>query len=272
MSSKRNLFDLQLGEVWRYRDLIWLFFRRDFVSTYKQTILGPLWFIIQPLASTLIFTIIFGQIAQLPTAGLPPFLFYMSGIILWGLFSGCLTRCSNVFSANAGIFSKVYFPRLTVPISSVMTVLVSFGIQVVVFVGFMIFFAVRGNDIRPGIGLLVVPVVLLEVCLLGIGFGCIVSALTTRFKDLQMALAFGIQLWMYASCVFYDRSSVPQNLQWLLSLNPVVPLMENFRNAFLGAGAMNYQEIALSLVISLGIFFAGALVFHHVEKDFADTI
>lgn len=272
LSSKRNLLDLQLGELWRYRDLIWLFFRRDFVSTYKQTILGPLWFIIQPLASTVIYTIIFGQIAQIPTAGLPPFLFYMSGIILWGLFSGCLNRCSNVFSANAGIFSKVYFPRLTVPISSVMSILLTFLIQLLVFIGFMIFFAARGNEIRPNIGLLVTPVIILNVCLLGVGFGCIVSALTTRYRDLQMALGFGMQLWMYASCIFYSSASVPDHLRWILKLNPVVPLVENFRNAFLGSGSVNYQDVVMSTATALAVFFVGVLIFHQVEKDFADTI
>jgi lipopolysaccharide transport system permease protein len=272
ITSKRSLFELQLGEVWRYRDLIWLFFRRDFVSTYKQTILGPLWFVIQPLASTFMYTLVFGQIAKLPTQGLPPFIFYMSGIILWGLFSSCLMRCSSVFSANAGIFSKVYFPRLTVPISSVMTAVLTFLIQMAVFIGFMIYFAARGNDIKPGIGLLITPLITLEVCLLGIGFGCIISAMTTRYRDLQMALGFGMQLWMYGSCIFYSRTSVPSNLLWILNLNPLVPLVENFRNAFLGSGAVNYIEIIISALVSVGVFVTGAIIFHQVEKDFADTI
>ena len=272
ITSKRSLFELQLGEVWRYRDLIWLFFRRDFVSTYKQTILGPLWFVIQPLASTVMYTLVFGQIAKLPTQGLPPFIFYMSGIILWGLFSSCLMKCSSVFSANAAIFSKVYFPRLTVPISSVMSAILTFLIQMAVFIAFMIYFAARGNDIRPGIGLLITPLITLEVCLLGIGFGCIISSLTTRYRDLQMALGFGMQLWMYGSCIFYSRSSVPPNLLWILNLNPLVPLVENFRNAFLGSGAVNYYELIISLLISVGVFVFGAIIFHQVEKDFVDTV
>jgi len=272
ISNKRSLFELQLGEVWRYRDLIWLFFRRDFVSTYKQTILGPLWFVIQPLASTVMYTLVFGQIAKLPTQGLPPFIFYMSGIILWGLFASCLSRCSSVFTTNASIFSKVYFPRLTVPISSVMSAILTFLIQMAVFIVFMIYFAARGNDIKPGIGLLITPIITIEVCLLGIGFGCIISSLTTRYRDLQMALGFGMQLWMYGSCIFYSRSSVPPNLLWILNLNPLVPLVENFRNAFLGSGAVNYYEIMFSMIVSLGVFSFGAVIFHQVEKDFADTI
>jgi lipopolysaccharide transport system permease protein len=272
ISNKRSLFELQLGEVWRYRDLIWLFFRRDFVSTYKQTILGPLWFVIQPLASTVMYTLVFGQIAKLPTQGLPPFIFYMSGIILWGLFASCLSRCSSVFTTNASIFSKVYFPRLTVPISSVMSAILTFLIQMAVFIVFMIYFAARGNDIKPGIGLLITPIITIEVCLLGIGFGCIISSLTTRYRDLQMALGFGMQLWMYGSCIFYSRSSVPPNLLWILNLNPLVPLVENFRNAFLGSGAVNYYEIMYSMMVSLGVFTLGAIIFHQVEKDFADTI
>ena len=272
ISSERQWFSLNLGEVWRYRDLIWLFFRRDFVSTYKQTILGPLWFIIQPLASTVIYTIIFGQIAQLPTSGLPPFIFYMSGIILWGLFSGCLGRCSNVFSSNAGIFSKVYFPRLTVPISSVMSVLLTFGIQLLVFIGFLVFFSLRGNDIKPNLGLLMVPIILTNICLLGIGFGCIISSLTTRYKDIQMAMGFGMQLWMYASCIFYARSSVPEKLQWIMTLNPLVPLVENFRNAFLGSGSINVSELIVSVLVSIFVFLVGVIVFHQVEKDFVDAI
>jgi len=270
--SKRSLFELQLGEVWNYRDLIWLFFRRDFVSTYKQTILGPLWFVIQPLASTFMYTLVFGQIAKLPTQGLPPFIFYMSGIILWGLFSSCLMKCSSVFSANAAIFSKVYFPRLTVPISSVMTAVLTFLIQMAVFIAFMIYFVARGNDIKPGVGILIAPLITLEVCLLGIGFGCIISSLTTRYRDLQMALGFGMQLWMYGSCIFYSRSSVPPNLLWILNLNPLVPLVENFRNAFLGSGAVKYGEVILSSIVSISVFLVGAIIFHQVEKDFTDTI
>jgi len=272
ISSKRRLFELQFGQIWQYRDLIWLFFRRDFVSTYKQTILGPLWFIIQPLAATAMYTVVFGGIAKLPTQGLPPFIFYMSGIIIWGLFSTCLMRCSSVFSANAGIFSKVYFPRMTVPMSSVITAILTYAIQIVVLIAFLIYFWVRGNNIRPGMGLLTLPIITLSVCLLGIGFGCIVSSLTTKYRDLQMALGFGMQLLMYGSCIFYTKSSVPHNVMWIFNLNPIVPLVENFRSAFLGIGTINYIAIIISLIVSVGVFFIGVVIFHQVEKDFADTI
>lgn len=272
IGSKRSWFDLNLADVWRYRDLIALFFHRDFVSTYKQTVLGPLWFILQPLLTTITFAFVFGQIAKMDTSGVPPFIFYMPGIIMWGLFSNCLLRCSAVFSANAGIFSKVYFPRLTVPISSVFSTLLTFGLQFLMFIGFLAFFYIRGADIRPGISILILPVLLLQACLIGVGIGCIISSLTTRYRDLQMALTFGMQLWMYGSCIFYSRSEVEPKYRWILDLNPVVPIIENFRNAFLGTGSINYLELIILTIVSAVIFALGVAVFNQVEKDFADTI
>ncbi len=272
ISAKRSWFDLNLADVWRYRDLIALFFHRDFVSTYKQTVLGPLWFILQPLLTTMTFALVFGQIAKMDTSGVPPFIFYMPGIVMWGLFSSCLLRCSSVFTANAGIFSKVYFPRLTVPISSVLSILATFGLQFLMFLGFLAFFYLRGSDIRPSIGVLVVPLLILQVCLMGIGFGCIVSSLTTRYRDLQMALSFGMQLWMYASCIFYTRDSLDQKYRWILDLNPVVPIIESFRNAFLGTAPVNVMELAILTPITVIIFVVGVTVFNQVEKNFADTI
>lgn len=276
ITSHRPWFDLQLVDVWRYRDLIALFFHRDFVSTYKQTVLGPVWFILQPLLSTAMYSIVFGEIAKLPTSGLPPFIFYMAGIIMWGLFSNCLMRCSSVFGANAGIFSKVYFPRLTVPISSVLSILLTFGLQLLMFLAFLAFFYIRGNDIRPNIGLLIVPLLVLQACLMGVGIGCIISSLTTRYRDLQMALGFGMQLWMYASCIFYSKetamANLPPNFQWVMNLNPIVPIIENFRAAFLGGTAVNYLYVGISTVVALVFFAGGVMVFNRVEKDFADTI
>lgn len=272
IDSKRSWFDLNLVDVWRYRDLVALFFHRDFVSTYKQTVLGPLWFILQPLLTTITYALVFGQIAKLPTSGVPPFIFYMPGIIMWTLFSSCLTRCSTVFAANAGIFSKVYFPRLTVPISSVFSVLVTFGLQFLMFLCFLGFFYLRGNDIRPNSGVLVLPLLTLQASLLGIGLGCIISSLTTRYRDLQMALNFGMQLWMYASCIFYPRSEVPADKMWIIQFNPIVPIVENFRNAFLGTGPVNYGELSILTVVCLAVFAGGVAVFNQVEKDFADTV
>lgn len=272
ITAKRSWFDLNLTDVWRYRDLIYLFFHRDFVSTYKQTILGPLWFILQPLLTTITFALVFGQIAKMSTSGVPPFIFYMPGIIMWGLFASCLTRCSSVFSSNAGIFSKVYFPRLTVPISSVMTVLSTFGLQFLMFLLFLGFFYLRGNDICPSLSVLTFPLVVLQACLIGIGFGCIISALTTRYRDLQMALTFGMQLWMYGSCVFYSRTDIAPGYRWLLDLNPIVPIIETFRNSFLGTGAVDYGELGVLSIVSIIIFLTGVAVFNQVEKNFADTI
>lgn len=276
ISSKRSWFDLNLRDVWRYRDLIALFFHRDFVSTYKQTVLGPAWFVIQPLLTTVTYALIFGNIAKLPTSGVPPFIFYMPGIIMWALFSSCLMRCSSVFAANAGIFSKVYFPRLTVPISSVFSTLATFGLQFLMFLGFLAFFYFRGNEIRPGIGVFTLPLLVLQASLLGIGIGCVISSLTTRYRDLQMALGFGMQLWMYASCVFYSKEvalqSLGPNLRWIINLNPVIPIIENFRNAFLGTGTINYLELTILTFVSLAVFIFGVAVFNQMEKDFADTI
>ncbi len=272
ISSKRSWFDLNLGDVWRYRDLVALFFHRDFVSTYKQTVLGPLWFILQPLLTTVTYALVFGQIAKLDTSGVPPFIFYMPGIIMWSLFSNCLMRCSTVFAANAGIFSKVYFPRLTVPISSVLSILVTFGLQFLMFLCFLAFFYLRGNDVRPGMGVLALPVLVLQASLIGIGLGCIISSLTTRYRDLQMALGFGMQLWMYASCIFYSRSDVPEQYLWIINLNPIVPIIEGFRNAFLGTGPINYIEMGILTVVACAIFAFGVAVFNQVEKNFADTI
>lgn len=272
IKAKRSWFDLNLADVWRYRDLIGLFFHRDFVSTYKQTVLGPIWFILQPLLTTVTFALVFGQIAKMSTAGVPPFIFYMPGIIMWGLFSNCLMRCSSVFASNAGIFSKVYFPRLTVPISSVLSILVTFGLQFLMFLGFLAFFYLRGSDIKPSLAVLTLPIVILDACLIGVGIGCVISALTTRYRDLQMALNFGMQLWMYASCIFYSRSEVETKYRWILDLNPVVPIIETFRNSFLGTGPVNYLELGVLTTVSFLIFAAGVAVFNQVEKNFADTI
>ena len=272
ITAKRSWFDLNLADVWRYRDLIYLFFRRDFVSTYKQTILGPLWFILQPLLTTIAFALVFGQIAKMGTSGVPPFIFYMPGIVMWGLFSSCLMRCSGVFTANAQIFSKVYFPRLTVPIASVFSILATFALQFLMFLVFLLFFYLRGNDIRPSTAVLTFPLLVLQLCLMGVGFGCIISSLTTRYRDLQMALSFGMQLWMYGSCIFYSRSQIDEKYRWLLDLNPVAPIIETFRNSFLGTGSVNYTELAILTAVSCLIFSVGVAIFNQVEKNFADTI
>lgn len=272
LTPRKPLLDLRLAEVWKYRDLIGLFVRRDFVATYKQTLLGPLWFLLQPLFTTIVFTVIFGKIADLPTDGIPDFLFFFSGIVVWNYFADCITKTSTTFSANSGVFGKVYFPRMTVPVASVITNLITFGIQFVLFLCLVGWFVFRGSSIEPSWRMVVLPALVLQMALLGIGVGCLVSALTTRYKDLNMAVGFGVQLWMYGSGVIIPRSEVPAQYQWLMSLNPMVPVVESFRFAFLGAGMVEFSQLATGAVLSLVIFLWGVVVFNRVERTFTDTI
>lgn len=272
IEAKHSLLHIDWKEIWRYRDLAYLLVKRDFTAQYKQTILGPLWFFIQPLISTTVFTIIFGGIAKLSTDGAPPFLFYMAGVVAWGYFASCLTSSANTFNANASLFGKVYFPRLVVPIANAATNLFTFAIQLLLFLGIWLFFMLRGSDVHPGPMLLMLPLLLLQMALLGIGVGCIVSSMTTRYKDLSVLVAFGVQLWMYASCVFYPLSTVPEKWQHVLVWNPMVPIIEGFRLAFLGAGGVNMWQWSIGFGMSVGIFLLGVMVFRKVERTFTDTV
>ena len=272
VSAKRDLLDLQLGEVWRYRDLVYLFVKRDFVATYKQTILGPLWFLIQPVLSTLVFTIIFGNIAKLPTDNIPPFLFYLCGLVAWSYFADCLNKSASTFSGNAGIFSKVYFPRLTVPIANALTNLITFAIQFGLFVAVLAYFTWKGAPIHTSWRVVILPFLILEMAMLGIGFGCIVSSLTTRYRDLALLFSFFVQLWMYGSCVLFPLSLYPQKWHWLLVLNPMVPVIESFRFAFLGAGTVELYQLLSGATVSLAVFLFGIIIFRRVERTFSDTI
>lgn len=265
-------FDIHPGELWRYRDLIGLFVWRDFVSIYKQTILGPLWYIIQPLLTTLVFTIIFGNIAKLPTDGLPPFLFYLSGVIAWKYFADCLNNTANTFVSNAHIFGKVYFPRLTVPVSVVISNIIGFGIQFLLFVVFYVYYWSNGAFIHPLPAILLLPILVVQMAALGLGFGIIVSSLTTRYRDLTHLIGFGVQLWMYATPVVYPTSFLPDKWRWLLLLNPMAPVVEAFRYAFLGTGSINLQSWLISVAITLCILFSGVILFSRVEKSFMDTV
>lgn len=269
---RNGWFDIHPGELWRYRDLIGLFVWRDFVSIYKQTILGPLWFIIQPLLTTLVFTIIFGNVAKLPTDGMPPFLFYLSGVIAWRYFADCLNSTSNTFVSNAHIFGKVYFPRLTVPVSVVFSNLIAFGIQFLLFLIFYVYFWQNSSVIHPQPALLLLPVLIIQMAALGLGFGIIVSSMTTRYRDLTYLVGFGVQLWMYATPVVYPASSLPDKWRFILLLNPMAPVIEAFRYAFLGTGSINMQSWLISLAITACILFAGFILFSRVEKTFMDTV
>jgi lipopolysaccharide transport system permease protein len=272
ISPQRSLFDLRLGELWKYRDLVMLFVWRDFVSVYKQTILGPLWYIIQPLLTTITFTVVFGNIAKLPTDGLPQFLFYMSGTVIWTYFATCLTKTSEVFVQNAHLFGKVYFPRLAVPVSIQISNLITFGIQFAFFLAFMGFFALSGSVIRPNGWILFTPVLLMIMAGLGLGLGIIISSLTTKYRDLRFLVQFGSQLLMYATPVIYPASSIPARFQWVIKLNPMTPIVETFRYAFLGAGSVHPLDLLYSTGFMLVIVVIGAVMFNRVEATFMDTV
>jgi lipopolysaccharide transport system permease protein len=272
ISSRRGWLDIDLKELWRYRDLILLFVRRDFVTVYKQTILGPMWFLLQPLFSTLVFTVVFGRIAKIPTDGLPQPLFYMSAIVAWNYFAACLTSTSNSLAANAGIFGKVYFPRLTVPLSVVITNLLTFIIQFGVFLCFLLFFYLRGAAIKPNAFILFVPLLILQMGVLGLGFGVLVSSLTTKYRDLTFGVAFGVQLWMYATPIVYPMSQIPERWQWLFALNPMAAIIEVFRYAFLGAGSAKPLHLVMSLGVTVVVLVLSLILFRRVEKTFMDTI
>jgi lipopolysaccharide transport system permease protein len=269
---RRPWLDLRLGELWHARDLILLFVRRDFVAGYKQTILGPLWYLIQPLLTTVIFTVVFGRIANLPTDGVPDFIFYLSGTVIWSYFAACLTRTSNTFTANAGLFGKVYFPRLAVPMSVVISNLISFGIQFGLFLAFLLFFMLSGSSVRPNAAVLLLPLLLVMMAGLGLGLGIIVSSLTTRYRDLQQLVGFGVQLLMYATPVIYPLSAVPKPLLPLITANPLTPIVDWFRYAFLGAGTVSPWGLLYSAGCTVAVLALGLLLFNRIEQTFMDTV
>ena len=269
---KTGWFDLHLADLWRYRDLTTLFVWRDFVAQYKQTILGPLWHLLQPLFTTILFTLIFGRVAKLPTDNIPPMLFYMAGVTAWTYFSECLNRTSTTFLANAGIFGKVYFPRLCVPLSVVISNLIKFAIQFALFLAFLAFFWMKGAPIHPNISILLTPILLLMMAALGLGTGIIVSALTTKYRDLQVLVTFGVQLAMYATPVIYPLSMFPNSARWIIVVNPMAPIIEAFRYAFLGQGLFSWGYLGISAAIIAAILFIGIVLFNHVERTFMDTV
>lgn len=271
IESKHSLFDINLKELWHYRDLLVLFVRRDFVTVYKQTILGPLWFFIQPLLTTITFTIIFGNVAQLSTDGAPKIIFYMAGITLWNYFSTCLTTVSGVFNANASIFGKVYFPRLIMPLTVVISNLMKFGVQFFLFLSFVVYFFLQGK-IQPNIWMLVTPLVVILMALISMGIGLILSSMTTKYKDLNQLISFGVQLLMYASPVIYPSSSVPSAYQWVVELNPLVSLFDFMRYAYLGAGTFEFSNFIYPSIFSIVILTIGVLIFNKTQKTFMDTV
>ena len=272
VSSKNKLFSVNLKEIWKYRDLIILFVKRDITTAYKQTILGPVWIVINPLLSTVVFTVIFGVIAGIPTDGVPQFLFYLSGNILWGFFSSCLNKGSGTFLGNARLFGKVYFPRLVMPISGIIYNLINFLLQTVVFVILVIVYSLIGANVHPNIFILFTPLLVLHTALLGTAIGLIISSITTKYRDLNVLVSFGVSLLMYITPVVYPISKVPENFRWLMLLNPVAPIVESYRYAFLGSGTFEWPFLLISLAVTAVLLFWGVLVFNKVEKNFIDTV
>ena len=272
IEPKNKLLDFKLKEVWNYRDLVMLFVRRTFVAQYKQTILGPAWAIVQPLFTTVIFTFVFGNLAGLAPSGVPTFIFYLCGSIAWTYFSGCLTATSTTFTANSSIMGKVYFPRLVMPISTVISQLIAFGIQAIFFAAFLIYYFVIGADVHPNVYMLLTPVLILQLALLGLGFGIIISALTTKYRDLAMVVGFGTQIWMYLTPVAYDIAIIPERLMGIYMLNPVTPVICMLRYAFLGIGELQLEYYLISWAVTILVVFVGIIMFNRVEKTFMDTV
>lgn len=272
IKPKTGWFDINLGELWRYRDLIGMFVKRDFVTFYKQTILGPLWYIIQPLFTTIVFTIIFGKVAKIPTDSIPPFLFFMAGNVMWSYFGTSLQMTSDTFNTNAQIFGKVYFPRLTVPVSVVIINMLQFSIQFLLFLGFYSYFFWKGVPVTPTYWIAALPVLIVQMALLGLGTGILISSLTTKYKDLRFAMGFLIQLWMYATPVVYPLTQVPEWLRSYYLLNPMVAIVESFRLAFFGVSAIEFQNVVMSWSITMLLLFIGIVLFSRIEKTFMDTV
>ena len=268
----KGWLNINIKEIIHYKDLILLFVKRDFVIYYKQTVIGPLWYIVQPLFNTLVFTLIFGKVAKIPTDGTPPFLFYLSGTILWGYFSSCMTQTGNTFLTNAQIFGKVYFPRITVPISIAITAVFQFIIQFIIFLCFLIFFLYMGSDIKPNVYVFILPLIVFHMAVLSVGVGLIISAMTTKYRDLNFAMNFLVQLWMYLTPVVYPLSLVPDKYKIFLLINPMTAVIEVFRGAFLGASAIDPIGLFFSLFITIIVFITGIIVFNRMEKTFMDTI
>ena len=274
---KTGWFDIDLVDLWRYKDLIWLLVKRDFKLIYKQTILGPAWIVIQPLLTTLVFTVVFGNLAGLPTDGMPRFLFYMGGNIAWQFFANCLNRTSRTFITNRQLFEKVYFPRLSMPIATVCSQLINFFVQFALYIGFVVVYALRPN---PVVHLnwrliLLTPLMLLQLGMLGLGFGIIISSVTKKYRDLALLVSFGVHLWMYATPVTYPSSMIAQKAPELLGvymLNPMTPLIEMFRSAYLGTECLYMNYYWLSLLMTVLIFGVGVVMFSHAEKTIMDTV
>ena len=273
IEPKNGWFDINLKELWRYRDLIWLFTKKNFILVYKQTILGPAWIVLQPLMTTLIYALVFGGIAGISTDGAPQVLFYMGGTAVWTFFSSCLNRTAGTFTSNANVFGKVYFPRLVMPVSTVFSAAINFGVQFTMFLLFWLYYVIVGQVTPNYLGILLLPLILLYLGMLGLGCGIIVSSLTTKYRDLAMLVTFGVQLWMYITPVVYPISTLGDGmLRTVIMINPVTCAVEAFRWIFLGAGEMNGMFWGISVAVMAVVVFIGVIIFSKVEKTFMDTV
>ncbi|MBO6211896.1 ABC transporter permease [Algoriella sp.] len=272
IDDKHNLFSLNLKEVWEYKDLIYLLVKRDFITSFKQTILGPLWFFINPIFTTIMYSVVFGSIANLSTDGAPKILFYLSGVILWNYFSSCLNATSNVFRGNASIFGKVYFPRLVMPIAIVASNLMQFGVQYGLFIAFLLYYFIFEGTVHPNIWILATPFLIVLMAAFAMGTGMIFSSLTTKYKDLSMLLTFGVSLYMYVTPVVYPISTIAEKYRWIAEINPLTGIFECFKYAYLGVGDFNVGMLVYSTVFIFIILMIGTIIFNKVEKSFMDTV
>ncbi|MBJ7882937.1 ABC transporter permease [Gelidibacter salicanalis] len=276
ISSKHKLIGLNFKEIWRYRDLLLLFVKRDIVTVYKQTILGPLWYVIQPLFTSVIFTLIFNNLGQISTNGVPPFLFNLAGITAWNYFRECLTGTSNTFTSNQGIFGKVYFPRVIMPMSITISNLLKFGIQLGIFIGFYVYYAFQGSTLGFNSHLILLPVYILMMALLGLGLGMIISSMTTKYRDLTVLVGFGVQLLMYVSAVPYPvseaKAKFPASVALIVEYNPLTQIIEGFRYMLLNTGTFSWFGFGYTLAISIVLFLIGLVIFNKTEKTFIDTV
>lgn len=272
IKPKDKLLHVDFKEIWQYRDLWSMFVRRDIVTQYKQTILGPMWYFIQPALTTIMYMVVFGGIAKISTDGLPQPLFYLAGIVCWQYFSDCLNKTSSTFTANAGIFGKVYFPRLIVPLATVSSNLVRMGIQFILFVVVYIYYMIVGVNVTPSGYLLLIPVLIVMLAGLALGFGILISSMTTKYRDLTFLFSFIVQLWMYATPVIYPLSTIPQDKQWIMVLNPVTSIIEAFKYGTMGVGTFDWGHLAYSFGFMIVMLAMGVIVFNKVQRSFMDTV
>jgi len=272
IKAENSLFSINFKEVFHYRDLLMMLVKKEYITFYKQTILGPIWFFVQPILTTLMYILVFGQIAKLSTDGVPQLPFYLAGITIWNYFSESLTKISTVFKDNAAVMGKVYFPRLIMPLSIVVSGLMKFGIQFTLFVAFVLYYTFIRQSIHPNIWILATPVLLLMMAAFSLGLGMIFSSLTTKYKDLVFLLTFGIQLFMYATPVIYSVATIPENYKWIINLNPLTGIFECFRYGYLGTGNFDPMSIIISVIAILIILLLGTIIFNKVEKSFMDTV